>query len=46
MFINAAMTEADIDLAIAAADASFAAVKSKIAELEPHALLMSLMAAH
>lgn len=46
MFINAAMTEADIDLAIAAADASFAAVRTNLSSLEPHALLMTLMGAH
>lgn len=46
MFLNAAMTGADIDLAIAAADASFAAVRANLASIEPHALLMSLRAGH
>lgn len=44
MFLCAAMTEADIDFAIAAADRAFARVRERQAELEPHALLMELFA--
>lgn len=44
MFLCAAMTEADIDLALAAADQAFAAVKAA-AELQPHALLMEMFGA-
>lgn len=46
MFLNAAMTQGDIDFALSAADASFAAVRANLAALEPHAMLMTLMAAH
>jgi glutamate-1-semialdehyde 2,1-aminomutase len=44
MFLCAAMTEADIDFAIAAADRAFANVRKRQSELEPHALLMELFA--
>lgn len=42
MFLCAAMTDADIDFAIAAADKAFAAVRSAVGELQPHALLMEM----
>lgn len=44
MFLCAAMTDADIDLALAAADQAFAAVKVA-ADLQPHALLMEMFGA-
>lgn len=44
MFFCAAMTEADIDFAIAAADAAMAEVKAGIATIQPHPLLMRLFA--
>jgi glutamate-1-semialdehyde 2,1-aminomutase len=46
MFLNAAMTDADIDFAIAAADSAFAEVRAAYARLVPHALLMTLFAEH
>ncbi len=42
MFLCAAMTEADIDFAIDAAEQSFAALKVRRSSLEPHPVLMSL----
>jgi glutamate-1-semialdehyde 2,1-aminomutase len=45
MFMNAAMTEADIDFAIAAADEAMADVRGALATLEPHPVLMMLFGA-
>lgn len=45
MFLCAAMTEADIDATLAAADAAFAAVAGRCATLEPHPILVMLAAA-
>lgn len=45
MFLCAAMTQADIDVAIAAADASFAAIAARRAEIEPSPVLMAMIAA-
>jgi glutamate-1-semialdehyde 2,1-aminomutase len=45
MFVSAAMTEADIDFAIEAGDASFAAVRARSATLEPSPVLMAMAAA-
>lgn len=46
MFLNAAMTEADIDLLLEAADGALAQVRETIATLQPHPLLMLLLGAH
>ena len=46
MFMNAAMTEADIDFAIEASDLAFAKVRKVAADLEPHPLLMAMLEAH
>ena len=46
MFLCAAMTEADIDLAIAAAEEAFAAVAARLEKLVPSAMLMALLSAH
>lgn len=46
MFFNAAMTDADIDFALEAADGAFAKVRQTLLELEPHALLMAMLAPH
>lgn len=45
MFICAAMTDADIDATISAADAAFAQVIARRSEIQPHPVLMQLMAA-
>jgi glutamate-1-semialdehyde 2,1-aminomutase len=45
MFLCAAMTEADIDATLAAADAAFAAVAERRGMLEPHPILVMLAAA-
>lgn len=45
MFLCAAMTEADIDLTLAAADDAFAALAVRRGELEPHPVLVALAAA-
>ena len=45
MFLCAAMTEADIDATLAAADAAFAAVAARRATLAPHPILVMLAAA-
>lgn len=45
MFMNAAMTEADIDFAIHAADGALADVRAALATLEPHPVLMMLFGA-
>lgn len=45
MFLCAAMTEADIDATVAAADGAFAAVAARRATLEPHPILVMLAAA-
>ena len=44
MFLNAAMTTQDIDLALSAADGAFAALKERLDSLVPHPLLLSLLA--
>lgn len=46
MFLNAAMTEADIDLLLEAADGALAHVREAIATLQPHPLLMLMLGAH
>ncbi|MDF8334353.1 aminotransferase class III-fold pyridoxal phosphate-dependent enzyme [Novosphingobium cyanobacteriorum] len=46
MFLNGAMTDADIDFALEAADGALSQVRSSIASLEPHPMLMALMGAH
>ncbi|MFN8643905.1 MAG: aminotransferase class III-fold pyridoxal phosphate-dependent enzyme [Candidatus Binatia bacterium] len=43
MFLCAAMTEADIDLAVHAADAAFAEVRAATGTLEPHPLVARLL---
>lgn len=45
MFLCAAMTEADIDGTVAAADEAFAAIAARRATLEPHPILVMLAAA-
>jgi glutamate-1-semialdehyde 2,1-aminomutase len=45
MFMNAAMTAADIDFAIAASDQAFAQVRASFDSLEPHPTLMALFGA-
>ncbi|OHD08952.1 aminotransferase class III-fold pyridoxal phosphate-dependent enzyme [Sphingopyxis sp. RIFCSPHIGHO2_12_FULL_65_19] len=45
MFLCAAMTDADIDATVAAADAAFAALAARRATLEPHPVLVMLAAA-
>ena len=45
MFMNAAMTAADIDFAIAASDQAFAQVRASFESLEPHPTLMALFGA-
>jgi glutamate-1-semialdehyde 2,1-aminomutase len=45
MFLCAAMTEADIDATLVAADGAFAAVAARRATLEPHPILVMLAAA-
>jgi glutamate-1-semialdehyde 2,1-aminomutase len=45
MFLCAAMTEADIDMTIAAADEAFAALAARRAALEPHPVLVALASA-
>ncbi|MCH7627429.1 MAG: aminotransferase class III-fold pyridoxal phosphate-dependent enzyme [Proteobacteria bacterium] len=44
MFLCAAMTEGDIDMALAAADEAFAAVRARIDTLEPHPVLVAMAA--
>jgi glutamate-1-semialdehyde 2,1-aminomutase len=46
MFLHAAMTEADIDFAIAAATHAFAALVSRLTDLKPHPAVLLLMASH
>lgn len=46
MFMNAAMTEADIDFALAQADEAFAEVRASLSSIEPHPVLMMLMGKH
>jgi glutamate-1-semialdehyde 2,1-aminomutase len=43
MFLCAAMTEEDVDFTIHAAQGAFAAVQSRLATLEPHARIKTLM---
>ncbi|MBS0412580.1 MAG: glutamate-1-semialdehyde 2,1-aminomutase, partial [Proteobacteria bacterium] len=43
MFMNAAMTAADIDFALDQADAAFGEVRANISKIEPHPVLMALM---
>lgn len=45
MFLCAAMTDADIDLTLAAADDAFAALAARRGDLEPHPILVALAAA-
>ncbi|HWW56040.1 MAG TPA: aminotransferase class III-fold pyridoxal phosphate-dependent enzyme [Sphingopyxis sp.] len=45
MFLCAAMTDADIDLTLAAADEAFAALAARRGELAPHPILVALAAA-
>jgi glutamate-1-semialdehyde 2,1-aminomutase len=45
MFLCAAMTEADIDLTLAAADDAFAALAARRGDLAPHPILVALAAA-
>jgi glutamate-1-semialdehyde 2,1-aminomutase len=45
MFLCAAMTEADIDLTIAAAQGAFGAVAARRDTLAPHPMLMAMAAA-
>ncbi len=45
MFLCAAMTDADIDLTVAAAGDAFAALAARRGELEPHPILVALAAA-
>lgn len=42
MFLCAAMTEADIDFALAAADRAFAAVRARSAALKPHPVVAAI----
>ena len=44
MFMCAAMTDADIDQALAAADSAFKAMKAGGSSLEPHPALLAMMA--
>jgi glutamate-1-semialdehyde 2,1-aminomutase len=46
MFLCAAMTQADIDTAIAAADDAFADVRARVEQLVPHPALIQLIASH
>lgn len=43
MFLNAAMTEADIDSVIAAANDAFPALRERLPTLQPHPALVALM---
>jgi glutamate-1-semialdehyde 2,1-aminomutase len=45
MFFCAAMTEADIQFALKAADEAFAAVKAQQATLEPHPVVLMFLTA-
>src|SRR5690606_38913209 len=45
MFLCAAMTDADIDLTLAAADDAFAALAVRRGDLDPHPILVALAAA-
>jgi glutamate-1-semialdehyde 2,1-aminomutase len=45
MFFCAAMTEADIEFALSAADDAFAAVKAKLATIEPHPVVLMFLTA-
>ena len=45
MFFCAAMTEADIQFALAAADDAFAAVKAQLATIEPHPVVLMFLSA-
>jgi len=45
MFLCAAMTGEDVDFTIQAAEGAFAALKSRLATLEPHERLKTLMSA-
>jgi glutamate-1-semialdehyde 2,1-aminomutase len=45
MFFCAAMTEADIHFALAAADEAFASVKAQLATIEPHPVVMMFLGA-
>lgn len=46
MFLNGAMTDADIDFALQAADSALAQVSSSLANLVPHAMLTAMIGAH
>lgn len=46
MFLCAAMTEADIDVALAAADGAMAEVAATRATLEPHPIVTAMLASH
>ena len=43
MFLNAAMTAADMDFAIAAADKALGEVRARLGELKPHAIVARMM---
>ncbi|MBB3358268.1 MULTISPECIES: aminotransferase class III-fold pyridoxal phosphate-dependent enzyme [unclassified Novosphingobium] len=45
MFIAACMTEADVDMAVAAADGAFAATRERMAELQPSPVILAMAAA-
>jgi glutamate-1-semialdehyde 2,1-aminomutase len=45
MFFCAAMTEADIQFALAAADEAFASVKAQLATIEPHPVVLMFLGA-
>ena len=44
MFLNAAMTAADMEFAVAAADKALGEVRGRVASLEPHAIVSRMMA--
>ncbi len=46
MFLCAAMTEADMDAVISAADGAFAEVSAKLVSLQPHPVLVALLDGH
>lgn len=46
MFLCAAMTDADIDFALEAAEAAFAALEARQPSLEPHPVLVAMFGAH
>jgi glutamate-1-semialdehyde 2,1-aminomutase len=46
MFLCAAMTEADIDLAVAGADRALARVRANAAALTPHPIVAQMLGGH